>query len=131
MNISARKTLATIAASSIALVGLAPAASAFSLGDILTGTGQAVNALSCKDLDNVLNAAKLKDSNTTRNGLVKNISGLTKEAAGNNIMLALLGGNTASKVADRALECKLVKEDPKEIIPGSSQVNDIVAQLSS
>lgn len=131
MKISARKTIATIAASSIAFVGLAPAASAFSLGDILTGTGQAVNALNCKDLDNILNTAKLKDGNTTRNGLVKNISGLTKEATGNNIMLSLLGSNTAGKVADRALQCKLVKEDPKELFPGSSQVNDMVAQLSS
>ncbi|MDO5668535.1 MAG: hypothetical protein Q4G50_00875 [Corynebacterium sp.] len=126
-----RRTLATIAATAVAVTGLAPAASA-QLGAI---DGLIKNA-DCRIVDPLLKQTFQIDGNTTRSDLSRQIRNAAKE----NINLLdpstyLVSARYADQIADKAVACGTVKKDP-ELFPGSSIPNvgnmqDLLADLSS
>ena len=122
-----RRTLATIAATGIAVVGLAPAASADVGAEIIEKT-------SCKVLAPVLRHAFKIDDTTTRSDLAKQIRDAGKDVT-DGLGGKLVSAKYAGQIADKALACEIVKADP-ELIPGSSlpdlkNIQDILQSLSS
>lgn len=109
-----RRTLAVLAVSAVSLVGLAPAASANPLNDLIANAG-------CGPLGVSLRVVYTIDDNTTRNDLAKQIRDSVNAP---DPAAALVAFQTANRVADRALECGIVKKDP-EFIPGSSDLGDL------
>lgn len=139
MNIT-RRTLATVAATTIAVTGLAPAASA-QLGGGLGLVERAIATTDCRVADPILRGAFTIDGTTTRSDLAKQIRDAAKPVTGNDVGTYLLGAQYAGQIADKALECGIVKADP-QLIPGSSipglenipnigDIQDILQGLSS
>lgn len=116
-----RRTLATAAATAIAVVGLAPAASA-QLGDVNELITQGIANADCRVVDPTLKGLFTIDGNTTRSDLAKQIR---EEARGFNITdpaSYLVSAQYAEQIADKAVACGTVKKDP-ELFPGSSLPN--------
>ncbi|GAB3694735.1 hypothetical protein [Corynebacterium nasicanis] len=116
-----RRTLATVAAAGIALVGLAPAAHA-QLGDIAGIVSQGIATADCRVVDPVLKGAFRIDGNTTRSGLAKQIRDGAKGFTITDPTTYLVSARFADQIADKAVACGTVKADP-EIFPGSSLPN--------
>lgn len=121
-----RRALATIAVSSVAVVGLAPAASA----QIVPGIGNIIKQLPCNELEQGLKAANLIDEDTTRNQLASKLRTETGKVI-DNPLFNVAASAYAGQLADRALECEIVKEDPKSPIAGSTQFLEMFESLSS
>lgn len=117
-----RRALATAAVSAIAVVGLAPAANAqiFDLTPV-------INAIPCTQLGQGLEALDLVDEDTTRNQL----AGELRKQSGILFGIPLLTNVYANQIADRALECEIVKADPQTPISGSIQFLEMFDGLSS
>ncbi|QGU04105.1 hypothetical protein [Corynebacterium comes] len=131
-----RRTLATVAVTAIAVVGLAPAASA-QLGAI----DKAIADAPCSLVDPALKAAFRIDGNTTRSDLAKQIRDEARPLTITDPATYLISAQYAGQIADKAVECGTVKKDP-ELFPGSSipglgnisninEVQDILTDLSS
>lgn len=129
-----RRTLATVAAAGIAFAGLTPAAHAQNTEDLIAN-------VPCPVADIALRGAFQINDNTTRSDLAKQIRDAAKPATGNDPATYLLGAQYASQIADRAVACGIVKEDP-QLFPGSSipglenipnidDIQDILQGLSS
>lgn len=129
-----RRTLATVAAAGIAFVGLTPTASAQNAEDLIAN-------VSCPFAEIALRGAFQINENTTRSDLAKQIRDAAKPVTGNDVGTYLLGAQYAGQIADKALECGIVKADP-QLIPGSSipglenipnigDIQDILQGLSS
>lgn len=129
-----RRTLATVAAAGIAFVGLTPTASAQNAEDLIAN-------VPCPVADFALRGAFQINENTTRSDLAKQIRDAAKPVTGNDVGTYLLGAQYAGQIADKALECGIVKADP-QLIPGSSipglenipnigDIQDILQGLSS
>lgn len=129
-----RRALATVAAAGIAFVGLTPTASAQNAEDLIAN-------LPCPFAEIALRGAFQINENTTRSDLAKQIRDAAKPVTGNDVGTYLLGAQYAGQIADKALECGIVKADP-QLIPGSSipglenipnigDIQDILQGLSS
>lgn len=129
-----RRTLATVAAAGIAFVGLTPTASAQNAEDLIAN-------VPCPVAEIALHSAFQINENTTRSDLAKQIRDAAKPVTGNDVGTYLLGAQYAGQIADKALECGIVKADP-QLIPGSSipglenipnigDIQDILQGLSS
>ncbi|HJD78913.1 MAG TPA: hypothetical protein K8V93_07870 [Corynebacterium pollutisoli] len=129
-----RRTLATVAAAGIAFVGLTPTASAQNAEDLIAN-------VPCPFAEIALRSAFQINENTTRSDLAKQIRDAAKPVTGNDVGTYLLGAQYAGQIADKALECGIVKADP-QLIPGSSipglenipnigDIQDILQGLSS
>lgn len=129
-----RRTLATVAAAGIAFVGLTPTASAQNAEDLIAN-------VPCPVAKIALRSAFQINENTTRSDLAKQIRDAAKPVTGNDVGTYLLGAQYAGQIADKALECGIVKADP-QLIPGSSipglenipnigDIQDILQGLSS
>lgn len=129
-----RRTLATVAAAGIAFAGLTPTASAQNAEDLIAN-------VPCPVAKIALHSAFQIDENTTRSDLAKQIRDAAKPVTGNDVGTYLLGAQYAGQIADKALECGIVKADP-QLIPGSSipglenipnigDIQDILQGLSS
>lgn len=129
-----RRTLATVAAAGIAFVGLTPTASAQNAEDLIAN-------VHCPFAESALRGAFQINENTTRSDLAKQIRDAAKPVTGNDVGTYLLGAQYAGQIADKALECGIVKADP-QLIPGSSipglenipnigDIQDILQGLSS
>ena len=129
-----RRTLATVAAAGIAFVGLTPTASAQNAEDLIAN-------VPCPVAEIALDGAFQINENTTRSDLAKQIRDAAKPVTGNDVGTYLLGAQYAGQIADKALECGIVKADP-QLIPGSSipglenipnigDIQDILQGLSS
>lgn len=129
-----RRTLATVAAAGIAFVGLTPTASAQNAEDLTAN-------VPCPFAEIALRGAFQINENTTRSDLAKQIRDAAKPVTGNDVGTYLLGAQYAGQIADKALECGIVKADP-QLIPGSSipglenipnigDIQDILQGLSS
>lgn len=129
-----RRTLATVAAAGIAFVGLTPTASAQNAEDLIANVPCPVAEIALRDAFQI-------NENTTRSDLAKQIRDAAKPVTGNDIGTYLLGAQYAGQIADKALECGIVKADP-QLIPGSSipglenipnigDIQDILQGLSS
>lgn len=129
-----RRTLATVAAAGIAFVGLTPTASAQNAEDLIAN-------VHCPFAEIALRGAFQINENTTRSDLAKQIRDAAKPVTGNDVGTYLLGAQYAGQIADKALECGIVKADP-QLIPGSSipglenipnigDIQDILQGLSS
>lgn len=119
-----RRTLATAAASLLAVTALAPAASAQRPLDIL------IDKAPCEVVKLALTNTGLIDNNTTRGGLVRNL-GAHVGQLDLGFGLKVVAADYAGKIGDKALTCKLVKPDAPELFPGSSQISDLFLTLSS
>lgn len=132
-----RRTLATAAVTAIAVVGLAPAASA-QLGGIVE---KAIADAPCSIVDPALKTAFRIDDNTTRSDLAKQIRDEAKPLTGTDPTSYLVSAQYAGQIADKAVECGTVKPDPQlfpgssipglENIPNINEVQDILENLSS
>lgn len=123
-----RRTLATIAATSIAVVGLAPAASAQA-----NPAEQIIKSIPCSVADPFLKGAFNINSNTTRSDLAKQIRDEGKQVTADPRTF-LFSVGLAGQIADKAVECGTVKADPASLIPGSADLGefqDIAEGLSS
>lgn len=132
MNIT-RRTLATVAATAIAVTGLAPAASA-QLGGGFGLVEQAIANTDCRIAEPILRGAFTIDATTTRSDLAKQIRDEAKPLTINDPSTFLLSAQFAGQIADKAVACGTVKPDPQSLIPGSSNladIQDILANLSS
>lgn len=129
-----RRTLATVVAAGIAFVGLTPTASAQNAEDLIAN-------VPCPFAETALHGAFQINENTTRSDLAKQIRDAAKPVTGNDVGTYLLGAQYAGQIADKALECGIVKADP-QLIPGSSipglenipnigDIQDILQGLSS
>lgn len=129
-----RRTLATVAAAGIASVVLTPTASAQNAEDLIAN-------VPCPFAESALRGAFQINENTTRSDLAKQIRDAAKPVTGNDVGTYLLGAQYAGQIADKALECGIVKADP-QLIPGSSipglenipnigDIQDILQGLSS
>lgn len=129
-----RRTLATVAAAGIAFVGLTPTASAQNAEDLIAD-------VPCTVAEIALRGTFQINENTTRSDLAKQIRDAAKPVTGIDIGTYLLGAQYAGQIADKALECGIVKADP-QLIPGSSipgleniphigDIQDILQGLSS
>lgn len=129
-----RRALATVAAAGIAFVGLTPTASAQNAEDLIAN-------VPCPFAESALRGAFQINENTTRSDLAKQIRDAAKPVTGNDVGTYLLGAQYAGQIADKALECGIVKADP-QLIPGSSipglenipnigDIQDILQGLSS
>lgn len=129
-----RRTLATAAVTAIAVVGLAPAASA-QLGDINALVTDGIANADCRVVDPTLKGLFTIDGNTTRSDLSKQIR---DEARGFNLTdpaTYLVSAQYAEQIADKAVACGTVKKDP-ELFPGSSMpdldnIQDLLQGLSA
>jgi len=121
-----RRALATIAVSTVAVVGLAPAASAQVIPDL----GTVIKQLPCNELEQGLKSANLIDEDTTRNQLAAKLRTETGKVI-DNPLFNVAASAYAGQLADRALECEIVKEDPKSPIAGSTQFLEMFEGLSS
>lgn len=124
-----KRTLATLAAAGIALTALAPAAHAAPVGAfaVLTLANGQISTTDCRVVDGALRGAGLVGENTTRTDLAAGLHTML----GGDLQTKLVTSQTIGAVADRALECGVVKPDPVQLPAGSSQVMDIVALVSS
>src|SRR5699024_11626773 len=107
-------------------------------GDILPGdkiATDAINSASCKtirgalDTLNAVNGGRIYNENTTRNELVQNLrqaSGTQGNISG-SAKLAIT--KYSGQVADRAVECNIVKPNPA-LRFSSSDVNSALAAYS-
>lgn len=132
MNIT-RRTLATVAATTIAVTGLAPAAFA-QLGGGLGLVERAIATTDCRVADPILRGAFTIDGTTTRSDLAKQIRDEAKPLTITDPRTYLLSAQFAGQIADKAVACGTVKPDPQSLIPGSSNladIQDILANLSS
>lgn len=120
-----RRTLATVAVTAIAVVGLAPAASAQLPG------GDAISRVDCGHLNFTLRALNLKDDNTTRSQLARNIRDEAAPFTLSDPSTWLVSVNYAEQIADRALECGIVKPDPQDPFAGSTRAAEIIQEMSS
>lgn len=127
-----RNLAAAGAAAALALTAFAPAASAQEdntgfldhIGLVNGGIAEA----DCNTLDFALTNLDLVDDDTTRGELAADL----RNRLGGEIAFQLLGSGTINAVADRALECEIVDEDPQTGLPaGSSELLDMVTVLSS
>lgn len=137
-------TIRRLLAAACATAGLSlvatPAASAQDLvGLDSLATGLIANA-SCDTVAFTLRTidastdGELVNENTTRNQLVRNLQALNNDGFNTLDPLSLAATRYSGKFADRALECKLVKEDT--ILTGggsplSSMISDFAPMLSS
>lgn len=121
-----RRALATIAVSTVAVVGLAPAASA----QVIPGVGTFIKQLPCNELEQGLKAANLIDEDTTRNQLASKLRTETGKVI-DNPFFNVAASAYANQLADRALECEIVKADPQTPISGSIQFLEMFDGLSS
>lgn len=131
-----RRTLATAAVTAIAVAGLAPAASAQT--DLVAN---AIAAADCRLVGPALKTLFDIDDNTTRSDLAKQIRDEAKPWTITDPSTYLVSAQYAGQIADKALECGIVKADP-QLIPGSSipglenipnigDIQDILQGLSS
>lgn len=132
MRISTR--IAAIGAAALTgLAGLAaPAAQAQDATSLLQLVNGNVKTMNCSTLRVTLNGTGVAGKDTTRQQLVNNLNG----KIGDSIALRVMSGGTVQAVADRALECGIVKPDPVQDwakLLGSSQTNipPQLQQLSS
>lgn len=124
-----RRTLATAAVTAIAVVGLAPAASAQT--DLVAN---AIAAADCRLVGPALKTLFDIDDNTTRSDLAKQIRDEAKPLTITDPRTYLLSAQFAGQIADKAVACGTVKPDPQSLIPGSSNladIQDILTNLSS
>lgn len=113
---------AVVSAAALMTTGFAaPAAQAQDIGTILQGLGTAnqtsdtlLNAMDCNTLNFALNTAKLKDANTTKSQLERNIRNIAPNAGASNPALLIFGAQQASKVSAKALQCGIVNPDPND-----------------
>ncbi len=106
-----RIPLAAGAAVTAAALALAPVASAqTTVVDLVPLVNGEVETADCGALGTVLTGLNLVDEDTTRAELVTDINALI----GDDIALKLMLGTSVNAVADRALECEIVQEDPQE-----------------
>lgn len=117
-----RRALATAAVSAIAVVGLAPAASAQ-----IVDLTPVINGIPCDQMETGLKALNLIDEDTTRNELAAEL----RKQTGLILGIPLLTNIYSGQIADRALECEIVKEDPKTPFAGSIQFLEMFEGLSS
>ena len=129
-----RRILASTALAGVLGVTAITGASALDLGDILPGdkiATDAINSASCKtirgalDTLNAVNGGRIYNENTTRNELVQNL----RQASGTQGNIAGIAKLAITKysgqVADRAVECNIVKPNP-ELPFGSSELNSLL-----
>ena len=132
MRLSTRIATVGIAALT-GLAGLvAPAAQAQDATSLLQLVNGNVKTMNCSTLRVTLNGTGVAGKDTTRQQLVNNLNG----KIGDSIALRVMSGSTVQAVADRALECGIVKPDPVQDwakLLGSSQTNipPQLQQLSS
>lgn len=115
-----RNLLATAGATALAATALAPVASAQTGIGIDLGIGKAViENTNCDVFGVALDATGLVDEGMTRNELAAEIRGLDA-----GVDLGFLGFTLQSQyggiVADKALECGIVEEDPETLFSASS-----------
>lgn len=122
MRLSTRIATVGIAALT-GLAGLvAPAAQAQDATSLLQLVNGNVKTMNCSTLRVTLNGTGVAGKDTTRQQLVNNLNG----KIGDSIALRVMTGSTVQAVADRALECGIVKPDPVQDWSkrfGSSQVS--------
>ena len=121
-----RRITAALAAGLIAVTGFAgtatPAkAQTLELVRLLNGNIATAN---CDSLRTGLTATRMVNKDTTRSQLVMNLN----TVVGDDAALRLVSASTVGAVADRALECGIVKPDP---VTPQSQAIEFVSQLSS
>lgn len=120
-----RRLTSALAAGLIAVsafAGTAAPAQAQSLELIRLLNGN-IATTNCDALRTGLTATRMVNKDTTRAQLVSNLNAVV----GNDAALRLVSAGTVGAVADRALECGIVKPDPAtpfdQIIAGSSQLS--------
>lgn len=119
-----RRTL-TIAAATIALTAsLAPAASAQGLGEL----NHIVDTFDCNILGTALTTSGLVNDQTTRTQLATELR-TTANLRQIDLTLGLVGNAYAGRIADRALNCGIVKADPQQDI--FTQLQNFSSNLSS
>lgn len=121
-----RRALATIAVSAVAVVGLAPAASA----QFIPGANDFIANADCGLVEQSLKGLGLVDEDTTRNQLAAKVRAETGKII-DHPLINITASNYAGQIADRALECGIVKEDPQNPFSGSAEFLDIFSGLSS
>lgn len=132
-----RRFGATVAAAALALTVLATPATAQTqnLGDLADGL---IRQVSCEDLDLALDTVGVYEddhatSPTTRAELVRNINALGNDEIADALgvpgfTVGMAKNQVANSVADRALECEWIVENPQ--LPfGSSQIFDVLPML--
>lgn len=124
-----RRTLATAAVTAIAVVGLAPAASA------QTNLNTIIDGVPCPGADFILENTFTINDDTTRSDLVKQVRNAAAPATGDDPAAFLATAQLAEQIGDKAVECKTVKPDP-ELFPGSSlpdvdNIQNLLQGLSS
>jgi hypothetical protein len=130
-----RRTLATVAATTIAVAGLAPAASA-QFGDVTNLINQGIANADCqREVDPLLRTVFDIDGNTTRSDLARQIRDEAKPFTVTDPTTYLVSAQFAEQIADKAVECGTVKKDP-ELFPGSSlpdvnNIQDLLQGLSA
>lgn len=127
-----RSLIAAGAAATLSLAAFAPAANAQNTDavgvlDLVGVLEQGVAEADCDGLEFVLAGLNLVDEDTTRGELASDL----RDRLGGEIALQLLGAGTINAIADRALECEIVEEDPQTLPAGSSEILDVVTLLSS
>ncbi|APT83060.1 hypothetical protein CAMM_09055 [Corynebacterium ammoniagenes DSM 20306] len=129
-----RRILASSALAGVLGITAMTGASALSLGDLASadklGT-ELINNASCSDvrgaLDalNAANGGRIYNKETTRNELVQNLRQVTGNTGNPTDLTTLAITKYTGQVADRALDCKIVKPNPA--LPfGSSEVNTLL-----
>lgn len=100
---------------------------------------QVINLIPCDSLDQGLKTAGAyeddhAENKTTRNELAQNLRGLSEDAFGEIVgglpYIGLIQAQYSGKIADKALECGHVAENP-ELPFGSSQIVDNLPMLEA
>ncbi|MDR7328908.1 hypothetical protein [Corynebacterium guangdongense] len=104
-------TTAATAAAVAASLALAPVAGAQTASlELLALVNGEVGTADCGLVETALTNLDLVDEDTTRAELVSNINAYI----GDDVMLKFVASTSVNAIADRALECEIVQEDPKE-----------------
>lgn len=129
-----RKLTASIASAAVAFAALtsfapahaapndtATAPSAIELVRLLNGE---IATADCGRLGTTLRLTGMANRDTTRSQLVANVN----NAVGQNASLRLVAAPTVNSLADRAVECGVVKPDP---VTPLTQITELSSKLSS
>ena len=129
-----RRILASTALAGALGVTAMTGASALDLGDILPGdkiATEIINNANCEtikgslDTLNAVNGGRIYNENTTRNELVQNLRQASGTQGNISGIAKLAITKYSGQVADRAVECNIVKPNP-ELPFGSSELNSLL-----
>src|SRR5699024_6414668 len=129
-----RRILASTALAGVLGVTAITGVSALDLGDIFPGAKFATDAITracCKTIRaalhtlNSIKRGRIANENTTRNELVQNLRQASGTQGNISGIAKLAITKYSGQVADRAVECNIVKPNP-ELPFGSSELNSLL-----